>query len=702
MKETELKKRLNCNEEFRNHIQDFIEIFVEYYGEEERKYIEERFNSALLVGYLTEGQLKLTLYKLEQAKSNEIFRNIVSKTTLKGITINQLFGNYIGEEGGLSFELEKSHPIYKYGTFYDEFILGEKVREQRYYEELYKSLCNVVKSLNLTFNEYMEMVKTQSVPQKYENVSDKIKKLLLSYTDISTKHQIYKYRKKEAVKFLQTIDSSISIENIEEKIPQLTEINAILNDYRKGKERYEDFKREYAQYYSIIEHNKKLEQLLNNKYYRIFLQEILDLLPEQYREEMIKYIEEVQSTNLNNDLKQLLGENLNSLSLYEYFTQEMTEKLNSKSTNEWDKRKIEQKRIQYFKLFKKDLGDNYEEYLKHPDIFPKDNIVKQIVEQKKKYINNFKRDYYNNMLPWKNVIMEARERGFLIFNPNESAEICMEKNGKGMTCVIDNVVQDKNGKFKIAAKVIVNLEERLDGSEDHFIIHELNHLYELELISVTKNKVEIICGWDKIFDTFDTTEEKNIEINRERREYELFNEIINEIIAKDISKIMVKKGIEIFGKATEKSYRRTTAFDNTFYLVREFFETYKNEIFASRRNNHLQIIIDAVGRENFNDLNQLFSIHNKYLSGHNYDKLVDDLREGRKTKRTEIYKQLVEARDGILAKMREHYKLYNERKNVIRYTPEDFIKTVPISRIAEGVRKFEPKEIVQVVEHKKE
>ena len=52
--EEKLIDLLECNQILRNHIKDFIEIFVAYYGENERKYIEDRFNLAQFVGYLSE------------------------------------------------------------------------------------------------------------------------------------------------------------------------------------------------------------------------------------------------------------------------------------------------------------------------------------------------------------------------------------------------------------------------------------------------------------------------------------------------------------------------------------------------------------------------------------------------------------------------------------------------------------------------
>ena len=198
--EDSLTKLLECNDNFRKHIKDFIEIFVEYYGEEERTYIEEQFNSALLVGYLSEYYFEYVIQQLEELESNRLYKELMAKTSLS-VTKEQLFGiNY-------SFEYDSLHPISKYERYYEQFLLGR------------------------------------------EGINEKG----------------YKMKKKEAVEFLKTIDSSITLDNLEEKTPQLTEINSLLNDYKSAKNKYTLFKKQYAKYYNIIKHNKDLKHELQEK-----------------------------------------------------------------------------------------------------------------------------------------------------------------------------------------------------------------------------------------------------------------------------------------------------------------------------------------------------------------------------------------------------------------------------------------------------
>ena len=71
------------------------------------------------------------------------------------------------------------------------------------------------------------------------------------------------------------------------------------------------------------------------------------------------------------------------------------------------------------------------------------------------------------------------------------------------------------------------------------------------------------------------------------------------------------------------------------------------------------MIFDAVGKENFDALNELFAIHNEHFAGFNYYSLLDDVKAKRETERTRIAAELMKKRDEILSKMQEHYRVYS-------------------------------------------
>ena len=153
---------LECNQVLREHIKDFIEIFVKYYGEEERTYIEDKFNSALFVGYLTEDETKTILREIEEKESDKLYDELISRTTLS-VTKDMLFGKSIGNKN-YSLDFKANHPIYKFKLYYEECILGEEGRKEKYYLESYQGLRN--RNINLTFEEYMDMTKTRKNTRK--------------------------------------------------------------------------------------------------------------------------------------------------------------------------------------------------------------------------------------------------------------------------------------------------------------------------------------------------------------------------------------------------------------------------------------------------------------------------------------------------------------------------------------------------------
>ena len=144
----------------------------------------------------------------------------------------------------------------------------------------------------------------------------------------------------------------------------------------------------------------------------------------------------------------------------------------------------------------------------------------------------------------------------------------------GITCVTPNIA--KVGKsYKVTAKVIINFSDVYKGEKDHSIIHELNHLYELALKEVSDSTYKTISGWDIVEEKIDSQE---ITDEEDKRKYELLNEIINEKIAKEISKMMADKNIKIFDERVNADYQNKTGYDQTNYIVDEFFETFKREI----------------------------------------------------------------------------------------------------------------------------
>lgn len=170
-----------------------------------------------------------------------------------------------------------------------------------------------------------------------------------------------------------------------------------------------------------------------------------------------------------------------------------------------------------------------------------------------------------------------------------------------------------NGIYSLFSIILVNCSN-INGYNkiDHYIIHELNHLFESFLIHANEKEYVVLCGWDKIKheikssnENTSSTQEAIEETQSGFRDYELFNEIINDMIAQEIYQQMRKDGIYIFD-IPDKNDQYQSAYQKTRFLVEEFYKRYKDKIIESRRDGNIDIIWNTVGRENFEALNDLF------------------------------------------------------------------------------------------------
>ena len=198
------------------------------------------------------------------------------------------------------------------------------------------------------------------------------------------------------------------------------------------------------------------------------------------------------------------------------------------------------------------------------------------------------------------------------------------------------------------------------GDIDHNIVHELNHLFELSLSKVEEDHYEVICGWDVINGTINQRERKPVDTlteDKTKRSYELFSEIINELIAQEICEILQQEKKHVFDTEENAKIRHTTSYEHTFFLVRDFFQEFKKEIIESRSNGNIEVIWNKVGKENFDELNELFHVFFEHFQGFKVYSLMQSLKNKEDTQQTRIYYDLVEKRDKILEKMRKHSML---------------------------------------------
>lgn len=131
---------------------------------------------------------------------------------------------------------------------------------------------------------------------------------------------------------------------------------------------------------------------------------------------------------------------------------------------------------------------------------------------------------------------------------------------------------------------------------DITIVHEMNHQKEMDY---DFNSMGYFNAWSYL----NLTDYKH-----SVEKYDQMSENINDLIAEDIYQLMIEKGITIFNDQQENK----SLYSYGFWLTKEFFNQFKPIILESRRLHDINIIYNAVGENNFNELNELVK---KYMDG---------------------------------------------------------------------------------------
>ena len=646
------EKRLNCKEQLRKNKQILIDAFVEYYGEDKRQEIEEKFNKALLIAYRAPETTKVILEKIGKIHSDEIISSLMKKIP-SNWTKEELFSAY-------SIENQILFPIKKFKDFYDKYKLGEEGRKRAYKEDAIKTIQQVIP--NFRQEDYDEIATTRIIPTKYEGLSLYNKNNILYLTDISNAEKNYKRLFDMGKNLLQKIDPNVSLDNIQQ-IMERDEVKALIKYAELLPQQLAEYETRMKKYEPYQEDSKEYEQIkdeLEFKYYLKVIEENIDLLPEKEQKtfEMVKNIPS-QKYMLPEYLRFIFGYRLNETSPLEAFSEESEKILNDQNEPDWKKDSIKKDRINFFKKNGIDLNDKYEMYLENETvkkIWPTFDRVAKFIKTKQQYLKKFRKELYINQKEHKETREEIEACHLLDKNDcfDETLYYGETMFDGNKTFVSPNVRITKKG-YDLLSLAIICCNPQVT-SVDHNIIHELNHLFELSLIKVDDKSHEEICGWDYCTSQLNqiSSSEKNESDADKKRRYELFNEIINELIAQEIYERMLAKGQYIFDTKETAKVRGNTSYEYTFFLVKDFFHEFKEEILESRRNGKINIILDKVGKENFDELNFLFKIFYENFKGMEYYRLGKSLKNKEDTEQTRIYYNLIEKRNIILQKMRNY------------------------------------------------
>lgn len=644
----EILNKLNADRTLQENISKYIDVFVDFYGEDKRDEIERKFNNATFVGYLSPEMQQVELTKLIKEKSKELESKVLeyNETSLDGI---DLFDTY-------DYSLKIFQPINNYQNFIELYKLGKEGRKEKYIEDTYN---DIKKYLNeLTKEEYLKIIETKVLPEKYQNIPYWLKNNIQYTTNLQNIEENYEKSFNKASSLIRKIIPRCTLDNFDINNEEIEKLDKVIEKYKETLKEYENFEKENIEYFNEMQVNEDLEKSLREKYYKEFLKENIDLIKEEDRQGVIEYLNDSKKSYLMNySVRSLLGSSIQSESILESFCEEQEDILNNEETSTFIKNNIIENRIKYFNDIGINLGNNYNLYLENEDVknnWPTKERLEKFRATKNKLINNFMKEYYLNTVSHKRLRQVVDSKNLL--NKDDGLDQTMYNSSLGKTCVATNL-KEIDGKLEAAPLVMISFGG-FDGALDHDIIHELNHLYELSLESVINNKVVYLCGWDICEDDIVGEVNDYIDITKEepKRSYELFNEIINEVIAQEIEEKMHEKGIHILDSSRNSKVKGNTSYEASFFIIKDFYKEFRDEIIKSRSNGNIKEILDVVGEKNFNDLNDLFDIYFENLSGLKKMQLLDDIKNNRTTNLTIKYYEIVDKSKEIMERMREESK----------------------------------------------
>ena len=466
------------------------------------------------------------------------------------------------------------------------------------------------------------------------------------------------YKKMKAISFLKEFYPNVTTDNIDKLIEmgEFVKLDGIIKIYNDTLEKYNQYAKIFEPYEKYIESCKELKNGLEKKYTKLLVDEFEDLFTHDELKQIENEFNSQHYTNLkytNGKTQNLFGFSFDSEALIDAFSEKNEEILLTENSSEWKKDSILRDRIKYFKNLGIDLGDNYELYLNNPQtlsLMPPRDLVKNFINKRKKLNTQMMNEYYQSIEEYRINMKRIEQIGLLDKEHGYNAN-AYEQN---MTFVTTNIKETENGM--IMYPMLCVSMGGLDAYLDKNLIHELNHILELSLQTVEGNKYYGTCGWDLLDGEISNKSQKIVELeaDKNKRNYELFNEIINELIAQEITNILFNANGYIFNTKDDAKIKGGTAYEKTKFIIQDFYDNYKSEIIESRKNGNIAYLFEKIGKDNFEALNELFHIFYEAFPGYSFYHTIQDWKNGIKTDQTQIYENILNKRNEILESMKEY------------------------------------------------
>lgn len=147
---------------------------------------------------------------------------------------------------------------------------------------------------------------------------------------------------------------------------------------------------------------------------------------------------------------------------------------------------------------------------------------------------------------------------------------------------------------------------------DYIIIHELNHGLEAYVYPLAEDWETIVTGTGCSYHEAKYDYKLNRYQFYESKNYNRLNEVLNELISREITQLMHNKGIYLSEDKDnlEKHQKINRDYSQNILRINDFYTKYKKVIIESRINCDLNILVDAVGENYLDELEQMLKSPN--------------------------------------------------------------------------------------------
>lgn len=438
----------------------------------------------------------------------------------------------------------------------------------------------------------------------------------------------------ELISIDKTIDANAVLDNNPtEMMKTMDRLRPYIMDLR---DEYEETLDKIKDKQEMLDKAKSKEAKLKDKYVFELATKYKDYLGDEYN----KIVENFNKGKLNFSkhpkLDNLIGYSFSSMPPIDFFDEKT-----DKDVDYYAKLQ----RVKYFKNMGIDLGDDYSAYENDErckQMWPSIAFAEQVKKDREEESEKLLQEAYLSYPPYTSAVERIAKH-----QPLEDMRLFESFFSTGATALFPNVKRGENG-LESMPFIFINMARSEPDKIDMAIFHELNHLIEYKPLTMTEEGFGGVSGWDAFEESYSG------EVTEGKRQYELFSEIINDLLAEKVARDFHSKGNSIVSDPNTAKYS-VCGYRATTFLVNEFFEKFYDKIVASRSGN-IEAIFEVIGKENFDELNSLFKEYDINFGGLKLLQFASDKREGKETDATRKMAEIERRRDETLVKMEEYSK----------------------------------------------